>query len=119
MAEGMRILHGVDIVDIQRIEDCVKRYGDRFLGRFFTRKELDYSFARKNPYIHLAGRFASKEAGVKALAPLKRAYLSQFEVLIKDDKSLSLVFKPSPELKGVLSISHTNKLAVASVIFVL
>ena len=43
------------------------RYGDRFLRRVFTDGEIAYCTQRRNPVPHLAGRFAAKEAAMKAL----------------------------------------------------
>jgi holo-[acyl-carrier protein] synthase len=44
-----------------------ERYGDRFLQRVFTAGEIAYCTQRRNPASHLAGRFAAKEAAMKAL----------------------------------------------------
>ena len=43
------------------------RYGDRFLRRVFTEGEIAYCTRRRDPVPHLAGRFAVKEAAMKAL----------------------------------------------------
>jgi len=43
------------------------RYGDRFLRRVFTDGEIAYCTRRRDPVPHLAGRFAVKEAAMKAL----------------------------------------------------
>lgn len=43
------------------------RYGERFLQRVFTEGEIAYCLRRHNPAIHFAGRFAAKEAAMKAL----------------------------------------------------
>ena len=45
----------------------VQRYGDRFLQRVFTEAEIAYCTRRRDPVPHLAGRFAVKEAAMKAL----------------------------------------------------
>jgi holo-[acyl-carrier protein] synthase len=63
---------GTDIVEIQRIADAVERWGDHFLNRIFTAEERSYCMDnKKNPYPHLAARFAAKEAVIKALTPLR------------------------------------------------
>ncbi len=59
---------GTDIVEVKRIEKIVEEYGEKFLNKIFTQAELDYAMSKKNKYQHLAGRFAAKEAVVKALA---------------------------------------------------
>ena len=58
---------GLDATDIPRIADVLERYGDRFLRRVFTDDEIAYCKRRRNPAPHLAGRFAAKEAAMKAL----------------------------------------------------
>ena len=58
---------GIDATDIPRIADVLQRYGDRFLRRVFTDDEIAYCTRRRNPAPHLAGRFAAKEAAMKAL----------------------------------------------------
>jgi len=58
---------GLDATDIDRIADVIERYGERFLRRVFTETEIAYCTARRVPAIHFAGRFAAKEAGMKAL----------------------------------------------------
>jgi holo-[acyl-carrier protein] synthase len=58
---------GLDATDIPRIVSTIERYGDRFLRRIFTAREIEYCTRRRVPAIHFAGRFAAKEAAMKAL----------------------------------------------------
>ena len=58
---------GLDATDIGRIADTIERYGDRFVHRIFTDGEVAYCRRRRVPAIHFAGRFAAKEAAMKAL----------------------------------------------------
>jgi holo-[acyl-carrier protein] synthase len=58
---------GLDATDIPRIAATIERYGDRFVRRVFTDGEVAYCTRRKEPAIHFAGRFAAKEAAMKAL----------------------------------------------------
>ncbi len=58
---------GLDATDIERIAATIERYGDRFLSRIFTPEEIAYCTRRHDPAIHFAGRFAAKEAAMKAL----------------------------------------------------
>jgi holo-[acyl-carrier protein] synthase len=58
---------GVDIVDIARIQALLDRYGERFLRRVYTEAETDYAMSGVNKAERLAGRFAVKEAMMKAL----------------------------------------------------
>jgi len=58
---------GLDITEIERIASTIERYGDRFLRRVFTDGEIEYCMRRRVPAVHFAGRFAAKEAAMKAL----------------------------------------------------
>jgi len=58
---------GLDATDIPRIAATIERYGERFTHRIFTEGEVAYCMRRRDPAIHFAGRFASKEAAMKAL----------------------------------------------------
>jgi len=58
---------GLDATDIPRIAATIERYGERFTHRIFTEAEVAYCMRRHDPAIHFAGRFASKEAAMKAL----------------------------------------------------
>jgi holo-[acyl-carrier protein] synthase len=58
---------GSDIVDIRRIEQTLKRFGDRFLERIYTDLERAKAESRANVVATYAKRFAAKEACAKAL----------------------------------------------------
>ena len=58
---------GLDVTDIDRIGDAIDRFGDRFLRRVFTDGEITYCMRHRVPSVHFAGRFAVKEAAMKAL----------------------------------------------------
>ena len=66
-AGGTVLAVGIDIESIARVDQMLQRYGDRFLRRVFTDGEVAYSLRRRFPAQHLAGRFAAKEAAMKAL----------------------------------------------------
>jgi holo-[acyl-carrier protein] synthase len=58
---------GVDIVDVARVQALLDRYGERFLRRVYTEAETAYAMGGWNRAERLAGRFAVKEAMMKAL----------------------------------------------------
>jgi holo-[acyl-carrier protein] synthase len=58
---------GLDVVKIDRVRAMVERWHDRFLTRLYTEDERQLSAKRASPYAFLAGRFAAKEAILKAL----------------------------------------------------
>ncbi len=60
---------GLDLIEIERIAQALKRHGSRFTSRLFTERECirHKTLTEKTLAIHVAGRFAAKEAVVKAL----------------------------------------------------
>lgn len=58
---------GLDLVEVARIEESLKRFGERFQKRMFTQVEREYCNALPHPALHFAARFAAKEAYLKAL----------------------------------------------------
>jgi len=58
---------GTDIIECLRIAKMIERHGEIFLTRVYTPHEIDYCTARKAATQHYAGRFAAKEAVLKAL----------------------------------------------------
>lgn len=58
---------GIDATDLPRVREVFARYGDRFLRRIYTDAEIAYCIRQRDPVPSLAGRFASKEAAMKAL----------------------------------------------------
>ncbi|MBM3888740.1 MAG: holo-ACP synthase [Verrucomicrobia bacterium] len=57
---------GIDIVEIERIAKALERFGQRFLERVYHAGEVEYARSMKKPNLHLAARFAAKEAISKA-----------------------------------------------------
>lgn len=116
---------GLDATDINRIADTIERHGERFLRRVFTEGEVAYCTRRKVPAIHFAGRFAAKEAAMKALGTGH----SQ-GVLWRDVEVIRRGGPPQLELRGgaarrfaamgglssLVTITHTDALALAEVI---
>ncbi|MDR2116180.1 MAG: holo-ACP synthase [Planctomycetaceae bacterium] len=58
---------GTDIIECERIERMVQRHGSHFVDRVFTEREVQYCTDRKSSDQHFAGRWAAKEAVLKAL----------------------------------------------------
>jgi holo-[acyl-carrier protein] synthase len=116
---------GLDATDIDRIADTIARYGDRFLRRIFTEGEVAYCARRRVPAIHFAGRFAAKEAVMKALGTGH----SQ-GVLWRDCEVVRRGGPPQLRLHGgagrrfsaiggrssLLTITHSDALAMAQVL---
>lgn len=58
---------GTDITECLRIARMIERYGDLFLTRVYTDEEIRYCQARKQATQHYTGRWAAKEAVLKAM----------------------------------------------------
>ncbi len=58
---------GTDIIECHRIDDMIEKHGQTFLTRVYTPDEIAYCQARKASNQHYAGRWAAKEAVLKAL----------------------------------------------------
>jgi holo-[acyl-carrier protein] synthase len=107
---------GIDIIEIDRIEKAVERWGDAFLNHVFTPAEIQHAKKFKFPYQHYAGRFAAKEAIFKAMGI---PHLSWHEVTITNDKNGKPVCHyDSIDFKHrvLISISHSRDYAIASAI---
>ena len=64
----MKVLLGLDLTEVDRVAALLERWGDRFVKRVFLPGEI--SARRRHPRAraqHVAGRFAAKEAVMKAL----------------------------------------------------
>ena len=59
---------GIDVIEVERIEEAVEEFGDRFLDRIFTSGERGYCSRQKRPAIHYAARWAAKNVVAAGLA---------------------------------------------------
>ncbi len=107
---------GTDIVAVSRIADLVERYEDRFMNRILTVSEKAYCQARPLPAIHLAGRFAAKEAIAKALYQSGVNEIIPFrhiEILNDPEGRPWVTLQGLPAWKCRVSISHEQDMAIA------
>jgi holo-[acyl-carrier protein] synthase len=58
---------GTDIIECPRIGKMIEQHGEVFLRRVYTEREIRYCQARKHAIEHFAGRWAAKEAILKAI----------------------------------------------------
>lgn len=58
---------GMDAIEIERIGEAIRRYGERFIRRVFTEGEIAYCRGKRDWAPSFAARFAAKEAAMKAL----------------------------------------------------
>ena len=116
---------GVDLIKVDRVQNVIERYGERFLSRVFTETELAYCCGRPH---QLAARFAAKEAVSKMLGTgiQHPEGVDWREIQIVSDER----GKPSVQLSGKaaqrasemnlthlsISLSHTREHAIAIIV---
>lgn len=120
----MKLATGVDLIEIERVQTVVARYGERFLQRIFTPAERSESGAN---IASLAARFAAKEAVSKALSTgIGRITWHEIEIRRGDAGNPVLILHGTARLiaqnQGLtswsLSLSHSREHAIAVVVAV-
>ena len=117
---------GIDIVNIQRIERLMARWGDLFLSRVFTEREITWCQQRARPPECFAIRFAAKEAFVKAIGWGLRNGIQWTDIEVETNpmgKPLLSFHRKAKEVietlrihKALLTLSHDHPYAVAHVL---
>ncbi len=117
---------GIDLAEVGRIRDAIGRYGDRFIHRIYTAAEIAYVERKANRFERYAGRFAAKEAGMKAIGTgWKRGVRwVDFEVSnLPSGRPTLRLHGEAARLAGQmgvksisLSITHTAEMGMAQVI---
>jgi holo-[acyl-carrier protein] synthase len=127
MLAAMILGHGIDLVSVARIRRMLADHGDHFLEWTFTQAEVAYARRRKKGFEEtLAGRFAAKEAVMKALGTGWRDGVTfpGIEILNEPGGRPYVVLHGGAGEKAAelgitawhLSITHTEDLAIASAI---
>jgi holo-[acyl-carrier protein] synthase len=110
---------GIDIIEIERVERALSRFGDRFLKRVYTKLEVAFCRGRAN---ELAARFAAKEAVMKVLGTGARGVAWREIEVIPNHRGKPLVYLHGRalerskyiELEGLdISLTHSREHAVA------
>lgn len=117
---------GVDLVEAQRIEHSLERFGERFLHRVFTAGEIAYCQSMKYPARHFAARFAAKEAVSKAFSTGIGKSMGWKDIDVHRQESgqpyvvLEGGAKELARARGVvhvwITLSHTDHHAVAMIV---
>jgi len=117
---------GVDMEEITRVGEAIKRHGRIFLERIFTPAEIAYCERHRDPVERYAGRFAAKEAAMKALGTGwgQGVRWRDIEVARQPGGRPTIIFhgvarERAERLGGrqiSLSITHTGNFALAEVI---
>lgn len=111
---------GNDIIEVSRIQQVIARFGNKFLDKVFTEGEQNYCLRHRDSARHFAGRFAAKEAIVKALGTGFRTGITWLDIEIKNNnegKPIVILSQRLLEESGHphihLSISHCREYATA------
>jgi holo-[acyl-carrier protein] synthase len=114
---------GIDIVECLRIAQMIERHGELFITRVYTPNEIRYCQSRRQATQHFAGRWAAKEAVLKALGTGWRRGISWRDIEIRNDSqgrpivALGGGAREIVEQQGIgellVSISHCRSHATA------
>jgi holo-[acyl-carrier protein] synthase len=117
---------GIDITEVPRIAAAIQRFGERFLHRVYTGREIAYCLAKKNSVERFAARFAAKEAAMKAIGTGLRQGVTWHDVEVGREpggRPTILFTGRAAEFaarlgakRAALSITHTAEIAMAQVI---
>jgi len=112
---------GIDLIEVTRIKSAIERH-KKFIDKIFSPEEIKYSDRGSFRYEELAGRFASKEAVLKAIKTGWRRGISYRDIVILNEKSGAPYVVLSGRAKEIceelnikkifISISHTKELAI-------
>ncbi len=78
---------GTDLINSERVEKLLNKFGEKFLFKVFSRKEIDNSKKSYNKALYFSKRFAGKEAFWKAVSPNKEntLYFNEIEILSNEN----------------------------------
>ena len=107
---------GTDIVEVNRFEKEPIEKNISFYNSIFSHSELEHCKKFSNPYPHLAGIFAAKEATIKCLD--KPTPMSDIQTFW-DKRGKPYITVNQEKIKIDVSISHTQSLAIAVVLMVI
>ena len=88
---------GTDLINSERVEKLLNKFGDKFLFKIFSKKEINNSKTSFNKALYFSKRFAGKEAFWKAISPNREniLHLNEIEILSNNNG------KPYVNLIGV------------------
>lgn len=116
---------GIDATDLPRVRQVFERYGERFLRRVFTDVEITYCTRQRDPVPSLSGRFAAKEATMKALGTghSRGVLWKDIEVFrhggppqLRLSGGAARRFEAMGARRSLLTITHSEGLALAQVL---
>ena len=105
---------GIDIADVEKFEKIKFEEKPEFYKNIFLPTEIAYCLKYKNPYERFAGKFAIKEATIKAIK--EKINLLDIETIHIKSKPNIKIQKTKKKYAFQISVSHDKKIAVAVVI---
>ncbi len=105
---------GIDIIDIEKFEKIKFDTKSSFYKSIFLPSEISYCLKYKNPYERFAGKFAIKEATIKAIN--EKIHMLDIETYHHQSKPKIKINKSKKKYQFQVSLSHDKKIAVAVVI---
>ena len=113
---------GNDIIEVSRIKKIIDLYGEHFMDKIFSDKEIRIINAKNNNPINISGKFSAKEASKKALLSsglLENIPFKNIQILNKDNGNpyIELISFKSNRIRNFqISISHTKEHAIATAV---
>ena len=107
---------GTDIVDVERIKASIDNYSAKFVNKVFSLEEQEYCNSKSKPEIHYSGKFAAKEAIIKAIKSSGFDHalsLKDIKIINHSDGAPFVVLNFDYKGDVKVSISHTEMNAVA------
>lgn len=121
----MKYTCGIDMIEVNRIQESIESLGEKFLNKIFTSSEIEYCKSKKQmKYQHFAVRFAAKEAIFKAMSNLLN---DKYEItwtdveILNDEKGkpyVHFINKTYPIEQIDISLSHLKEYAIANCVII-
>lgn len=120
----MKVTCGIDIIEVNRIQETIEKLGEKFLNKIYTPSEIEYCNSKKQmKYQHFAARFAAKEAIFKAMSDMLE---DKYEItwtdveILNDEKGKPKVYFINKKYENIeqidISMSHLKEYAIANCI---
>ena len=119
---------GIDIVEVPRMKQAIRKWNENFLSKVFTEREIAYSSSRRFAPQHFAARFAAKEAVVKAFGEPAKYPIRWTDIEVLNDhegkpmvtchKSARAAMRAKKIDRIMISLSHSARYAIANAILV-
>jgi len=115
---------GSDVIECVRIRELIERYGESFLRRAFSDREIRHCQSRRQSTEHFAGTWAAKEAVMKCLAAPARVHRIDAEIRADSAGAVQVVLHGTARERAddmkinswLITVSHCREFATATAI---